>query len=210
MTCLKCRHGTAVKAGTTNAHTPRFRCNDCGARFTAPQQNPLGGHTTSVDDAVKVFTLLSEGMSVRAVSRVTGIHKGTILSLLLTVGTHCARLFDAKVQNMHPRFVQADEAWTFVQKKQRRLKVDDPSEFGDQCVWIGIDSETKAVLSYRVGKRDAVNAYAFIGDLLLDHDSTFDGNVIGFLKATGLDGRGHMMGRRHGVQAYSGQQRHPA
>jgi transposase-like protein/IS1 family transposase len=165
MTCLKCQHGTAVKAGTTNAHTPRFRCNDCGARFTAPQQNPLGGHTTSVDDAVKVFTLLSEGMSARAISRVTGIHKGTILSLLLTVGTHCARLFDAKVQNMHPRFVQADEAWTFVQKKQKRLKGDDPIEFGDQYVWIGIDSETKAVLSYRVGKRDAVNAYEFIGDL---------------------------------------------
>jgi IS1 family transposase len=32
-------------------------------------------------------------------------------------------------------------------------------------VWIGIDSETKAVLSYHVGKRDAVNAYEFIGDL---------------------------------------------
>ena len=30
---------------------------------------------------------------------------------------------------------------------------------------IALDSETKAVLSYRVGKRDAVSAYEFIGDL---------------------------------------------
>ena len=52
-----------------------------------------------------------------------------------------------------------------MQKKQKRLKLDDPEERGDQYVWIGIDSETKAVLSYRVGKRDAVNAYEFIGDL---------------------------------------------
>ncbi len=38
-------------------------------------------------------------------------------------------------------------------------------EFGDQYVWIGIDSGTKVVLSYYVGKRDAVSAYEFIGDL---------------------------------------------
>lgn len=165
MTCLKCQHGTAVKAGTTNAHTPRFRCNDCGARFTLPRLNPLGAHTTGLDDAVKVFTLLAEGMSVRAVSRVTGIHKTTILSLLVTIGAKCAALFDAKVQNIRPRFVQADELWTFVQKKQKRLKYDDPADRGDQYVWIALDSETKAVLSYYVGKRDAVSAYEFIGDL---------------------------------------------
>ncbi len=104
-------------------------------------------------------------MSIRAISRVTDIHKTTILSLLKTVGDNCARLFDARVQNMRPRYVQADEAWTFVQKKQKRLTINDPEERGDQYVWIGIDSETKAVLSYRVGKRDAVNAYEFIGDL---------------------------------------------
>ena len=165
MTCLKCQHGTAVKAGATNADTPRFRCKDCGARFVEPAQNPLGSHATRVDDAVKVFTLMTEGMSVRAISRVTGIHKGTILTLLLTVGLKCARLFDAKVRNIRPRFIQADEAWTFVQKKQKRLTADDPEERGDQYVWIALDSETKAVLSYRVGKRDAVRAYEFIGDL---------------------------------------------
>src|SRR5439155_14831338 len=66
---------------------------------------------------------------------------------------------------MRPRFAQADEAWTFVQKKQKRLTINDPDERGDEYVWIALDSETKAVLSYRVGKRDGVNAYEFIGDL---------------------------------------------
>jgi transposase-like protein/IS1 family transposase len=165
MTCLKCLHGSAVKAGTTHAHTQRFRCRDCGARFTEPQQTPLGSHTTAIDDAVNVFTLMTEGMSVRAISRVTGIHKTTILSLLKTVGEKCARLFDAKIRNVRPHYVQADEAWTFVQKKQKRLTADDPADYGDQYVWIALDSETKAVLSYYVGKRDAVSAYEFIGDL---------------------------------------------
>ena len=103
----------------THAHIQRFRCRDCGARFTEPQQTPLGSHTTAIDDAVNVFALMTEGMSVRAIARVTGIHKTTILSLLKTVGEQCARLFDAKIRNVRPHYVQADEAWTFVQKKQK-------------------------------------------------------------------------------------------
>ena len=165
MTCRKCEHGTAKRFGFTKARSARYRCRDCGATFTDAKQNPIGVHTTSMDDAVKVFTLMTEGMSIRAISRVTDIHKTTILALLLTVGLKCARLFDAKVRNVRPRFVQADEAWTFVQKKQKHLTLDDPEERGDQYVWIALDSETKAVLSYRVGKRDAVSAYEFIGDL---------------------------------------------
>ena len=166
MTCRKCEHGTAKHFGRTAAGTGRYRCKACGATFTEQKPaNPLGSHTTTLDDAVKVFTLMTDGMSVRAISRVTGIHKTTILALLLTVGLKCARLFDAMVQNVRPRYIQADEAWTFVQKKQKRLKVDDPIERGDQYVWIAIDSESKAVLSFYVGKRDAVSAYEFIGDL---------------------------------------------
>src|SRR6185295_15877069 len=99
MTCLRCQHGTAVKAGLTNADTPRFRCKDCGARFILPKPaGPLGTHTTSLDDAERVMTLLMEGMSVRAISRVTGVEKKTILSLLLTVGSKCAELFDQRVR----------------------------------------------------------------------------------------------------------------
>jgi transposase-like protein/IS1 family transposase len=165
MTCRKCEHGTAKRFGFTKARTPRYRCHDCGATFTDAKQNPLGNHTTSLDDAVKVVTLMVEGMSIRAISRVTDIHKTTILALLITIGAKCARLFDTKVQNVRPRYIQADEAWTFVQKKQKRLTLDDPEERGDQYVWIALDSETKTVLSYRVGKRDAVSAYEFIGDL---------------------------------------------
>ena len=104
-------------------------------------------------------------MSVRAVSRVTGIHKTTILSLLQTVGRTCAALFNARCQNLRPRYIQADELWTFVQKKQIRVTPDDPTERGDQYVWIALDCETKAILSYYVGKRDGASAYAFVEGL---------------------------------------------
>jgi transposase-like protein len=86
MTCQKCQGNNVKKFGTTAARTPRFRCRDCFAIFTPPRAtSPLGRHTTTLDDAERVVMLLMEGMSTRAVSRVTGIHKTTMVRLLLTV-----------------------------------------------------------------------------------------------------------------------------
>jgi len=166
MTCPKCEHENLKRFGTYGkAKIQRYRCRDCGATASEPQSHLLGQHTTRLDDAVRVFTLLTEGMSVRAISRVTGIHKTTILSLLTTIAGKCRGVFDAKIQNMRPRYVQADELWTFVHTKMKRVRSTDPDEYGDQYVWLALDSETKAILSYYVGKRDGLSAYEFIEDL---------------------------------------------
>jgi IS1 family transposase len=49
--------------------------------------------------------------------------------------------------------------------KEAHLHGDVPSEWGDQYVWMAIDSETKLVISYVLGKRVASNAHEFIRDL---------------------------------------------
>lgn len=165
MSCRKCQHGTAKKFGKTAANVQRFRCRACRATFTETPIETLDRHTTKLVDIERVLALLVEGVSIRAISRLTGIHKTTILSLLLTLGAKCAALFDSRVQNLRPKCVQADELWTFVQKKQKRLKVTDPDERGDQYVWLAIDAKTKLVMTYHVGKRDHLNAYTFITDL---------------------------------------------
>jgi IS1 family transposase/transposase-like protein len=166
MTCLRCQHGTAKRFGTYGRlRIQRYRCNTCRATFTQPRQRPLGHHYIQTEMAVQVVSLLTEGMSVRAVARITGVHKTTILSLLITVGDKCRRVFDKHVRNLRPRFVQADELWSFVHTKERQLGSDDPEEWGDAYTWIALDSETKLVLSYHVGKRDAESAFILARDL---------------------------------------------
>ncbi len=165
MTCRKCQHGTAKRFGFTKSKNQRYRCRDCGATFTDSPEKPLGRHTTDLDRATMAFTLLTEGMSVRAVSRVTGLHKGTILSLLGTVAEKSRAIFDRYVQDVAPAYVQADEIWTFIHTKEKRVKPSDPREYGDAYVWIALDSETKTVLSYYVGRRDGLSGYEFIQDL---------------------------------------------
>ena len=165
MTCIRCKHGTAKRFGTYGkARIQRFRCKTCKATFTT-HKRPLGRHYISSEQAARILELLMEGMSVRAVSRITGVHKSTILSLLLTVGERCRRVFDTRVRNIRPRFVQADELWTFVHTKERHLFPGDSPEWGDTYIWMAIDSETKLVLSYLTAKREAMSAYEFIGDL---------------------------------------------
>ncbi len=89
-------------------------------------------------------------MSVRAVSRVTGVHKSTILSLLLTIGEKCRNLFDKRVRGIRPQFVQAGELWTFVHTKERHMRPGLSDEWGDSYIWMAIDSDTKMVISYLV------------------------------------------------------------
>jgi transposase-like protein/IS1 family transposase len=165
MTCLKCQHGTAKRFGTYGRRRiQRYRCNSCRATFSEPCKR-IGSHYTDPAKAAQIVNLLLEGMSVRAVSRTTGLHQGTILSLLLTVGDNCRTLFDSRVRGIRPRFVQADELWTFVHTKERHLRPGSPNEWGDAYVWMAIDSETKMILSYLVAKREAMSAYNFIRDL---------------------------------------------
>src|ERR1017187_408094 len=165
MTCTKCQHPETKKFGVTAAKAQRFQCKDCRATFTAPKANTLGHHTTTLDDAERALALLLEGMSLRAVSRVTGLHKGTLSSLLLTVGLKCADVFDQRVQNVRAKHVQADELWSYVAKKQKRVKATDSPDCGDQYTWVGLDSVSKLVISYHVGKRTSDSAMIFVKDL---------------------------------------------
>jgi len=166
MTCLRCQHRTAKRFGTYGKlRIQRYRCNSCRATFTQPRRKPLGRHSIELSKAVQVVTLLTEGMSVRAISRITGVHKTTILSLLQTVGAKCQRIFDRTVRNLRPRFIQADELWSFIHTKEARLTLDDPKEWGDAYTFMALDSESKLILSYCVGKRDGLTALEFIRDL---------------------------------------------
>ena len=61
--------------------------------------------------------------------------------------------------------MQADELFCFVHTKQAHLDPDAPKEWGDTYTWLALDSETKLILSYHVGKRDGASAVEFVRDL---------------------------------------------
>jgi len=166
MTCARCNHVQVKRCGYYGRkRVQRYRCRGCGATFSDPQPHPLGEHRIELPTATQIVSLMMEGVSVRAISRLTGVHKSTILDLLLTAGERCQKLFDERIRNVRAHVVQADELWTFVHTKEDHMAEDDPAEWGDAYIWMAIEANTKLVISYLVGKRTAPDAMRFINDL---------------------------------------------
>ena len=115
---------------------------------------------------VQVAQCLVDGVSIRATERIVGVHRDTVIRLLLKLGHWCQEIHDSLVRNVPAQRIEVDECWTFVQKKQARVTLqDDPARVGDFWIWVAIDPETKLVVAYRVGKRDLATATRFMHDL---------------------------------------------
>lgn len=105
-------------------------------------------------------------MSIRSVERLTGVHRDTIMRLMVRVGDACQEMMDSTLRELPCKRIEVDEVWCYVAKKQRHVGLgDDPKEVGDFWTWVALDAETKLVPTHLVGKRDAVSAQAFMNDL---------------------------------------------
>jgi hypothetical protein len=74
------------------------------------------------DKQIAVISALTEGMSIRATERLTGIHRDTIMRLASRVGRGCAELHNRMMVGLRVGRIEMDELWAFVGKKQKRVK----------------------------------------------------------------------------------------
>ena len=74
---------------------------------------------------------------------------------------------DANVRNVEAKRVQVDEIWSFVYSKQRNVPIAKaaPDGAGDVWTWTAINADSKLIVSYLVGGRDAECAMWFMDDL---------------------------------------------
>jgi IS1 family transposase len=120
-----------------------------------------------MDKKVAVISALVEGCSVRATSRLTGVSKGAILRLLVSVGAACIDFQDRAVRNVAAKRVQVDEIWSFVGCKQKNVTPEkmEAGPCGDVWTFTAIEAQTKLVISWMVGRRDAGCATEFLRDV---------------------------------------------
>jgi IS1 family transposase len=121
----------------------------------------------SKDERASILHLLCEGMSIRAITRTTGASKNTVAKLLIDAGKACAAYHDANVRNVKATRVQVDEIWSFTYAKQKNVAAAKaaPDHAGDTWTWTAIDADSKMIVSYIVGGRDAEYAMWFMDDL---------------------------------------------
>ncbi|HET7288244.1 MAG TPA: IS1 family transposase, partial [Pyrinomonadaceae bacterium] len=74
---------------------------------------------------------------------------------------------DEHVRNVSSKRVQCDEIWSFCYARKENVPAEYKGVFGygDLWTWVGQDADSKLVLSWLVGRRDAQTAYPFMQDL---------------------------------------------
>jgi IS1 family transposase len=120
----------------------------------------------SAEPEEQVIAALVEGNSIRSIERMTGVHRDTIMRLLVRVGEGCARLHNRTMRGVPTERLQLDELWAYVGMKQKRAAtLAERGEFGDAYTFVALDADTKLVPSYMVGRRTWNDTQAFINDL---------------------------------------------
>ncbi len=119
-----------------------------------------------LEKQVAVIGMLVEGASVRSIERVTGVHRDTILRLMVRVAGAWAEYSDKALRDLPCERIECDEIWAYVAKKQRNVRADeDRRQVGDQYTFVALDADSKLIPCWRVGKRGAQTAVDFMLDL---------------------------------------------
>ena len=102
---------------------------------------------------------------MRAAARINGVAVNTIASFLREIGPLADQYHHENVRGVRSERVQLDEVWTYVGAKAKRARSLKRTGVGDLWTWTAIDPDTKLLISYVCGSRNARTALAFTVDL---------------------------------------------
>jgi IS1 family transposase len=119
------------------------------------------------DKRAQALQMMAEGISRRAIVRLTGISRTTLHKLLEDAGQAFSEYQDRTLMNLNCKRLQVDEAWSFCYAKQKNVPTAKaaPEGAGDIWTWVGLDAQSKLAVSWYVGGRDSEAAMIFMDDL---------------------------------------------
>jgi IS1 family transposase len=115
----------------------------------------------------QVLSMLCEGSSMQSTARVCDVAFNSVVKLLAEAERACEAFHDTAVRNVTSKRVQCDEIWSFVYAKQRNVATAKaaPEGAGDCWTWTALCADSKLIIAYAVGGRDAEYANAFMQDV---------------------------------------------
>jgi len=120
----------------------------------------------SIERRAQIVRSLVEGNSVRSTCRMVGVSKDAVLKLIGDMGTSCAAFHNSMVRGVKTQRVQCDEIWSFCYAKEKNVPAEkEGTGAGSVWTWTAIDADSKLIISYLCGERDASWACKFMEDL---------------------------------------------
>ena len=120
-----------------------------------------------IEKRAQLVSLLVEGSSLRATSRISGVAFNTVLKFVADVGKAAAIYQDKVLRGLKCQRVQVDEIWAFCYAKDKNVPehLQGQEGIGSVWTWVGIDADSKLAVSWLVGSRDEQDAILFVDDL---------------------------------------------
>jgi IS1 family transposase len=116
---------------------------------------------------IQIIAMLCEGSSMNSIARVADVSPNTVAKLLEEAGKACEAFHDRTVRNVQSMRVQCDEIWSFCYAKAKNVAdaMAAPEGAGDLWTWTALDADSKLIISYLCGGRDAGYANEFMADV---------------------------------------------
>ena len=116
---------------------------------------------------VLILNMMVEGSSMRSITRVTDVSINTVSKILVDAGEACEAMHNETVRNVPSKRVQCDEIWSFCYAKAKNVATAKaaPEGAGDLWTWTALDADSKLMISWLVGARDAGYASELMQDV---------------------------------------------
>ena len=149
--CPSCHSTNIKKNGHTHYGKQNHRCNCCGRQFVLNNK-----HTKTEWLKSLIQKSLKERLSLRGICRIFGVSLTWLQSFAHSFWEQtpndlglCPKMI-RKINRLQVFGIQADELWSFVQKKENK-----------QWIWVAYDPIHRLVIAYYIGKRDKQAAKQF-------------------------------------------------
>jgi IS1 family transposase len=134
-------------------------------RVTFPYYSKCMANVLAPEKQIAIIGSLCEGSSIRAIERMTGVHRDTVMRLGVRVGQRCTAMMNETLRDLDSTRLEMDEIWGFIGKKEKHVRPTDDPTTGDVWTFCAIDADSKLVPTFKVGKRTNAVADAFVQDV---------------------------------------------
>jgi IS1 family transposase len=115
----------------------------------------------------QILHLMVEGNGINAISRLVGVSNNTVLRYLALAGFVCMDFHDKNVRGVKAQRVECDEIWSFNYCKRVKVATAKaaPADAGDVWTFTALDADSKLIVSFLIGARNAEAASDFMFDV---------------------------------------------
>lgn len=166
MLCPHCRL-EARRFGFAESGSQRYQCLRCAKTFTDETTRAIDRRFVSPEKMVFCLRMLLEGTSIRAVERLTGVNRNTIMNTMVDIGAKCKLFLEETIRGISVVTIEADEVWGFVRckEKTRFLRNYPEDGYGDAYCFTAVERSTKLLVAWHLGKRSVEDTYDFAAKL---------------------------------------------